>query len=322
MKIVDFLDVTFNLDDGTYKPFMKPNDSPLYININSNHPPSILENIPKSVNRRLSKISSNEQIFKDSVSPFQDALDKAGFSHTLKYEKTTRNGNKSQNRKRPAIWFNPPFSSNVSTNVGGRFLKIIDKCFPPSNPLHKIINRNKVKMSYRRMPNMKEILGRHNMEVTRDDNAPQYPLGCNCRGGVGVCPLEGSCLTPGVIYEATVKTQDGSPPETYTGLTAGRFKDRYNKHNSDFNNHKQKNSTELSKHIWRLKEKNTPYLLTWKIIAKTKPFTPFNPTRRSCQLCLKEKYFIMFRPEGASLNSRNEIFATCRHRKKELLENT
>ena len=36
MKIVDFLDVTFNLDDGTYKPFMKPNDSPLYININSN----------------------------------------------------------------------------------------------------------------------------------------------------------------------------------------------------------------------------------------------------------------------------------------------
>ena len=78
---------------------------------------------------------------------------------------------------------------------------------------------------------MKEILGRHNMEVTRDDNAPQYPLGCNCRGGVGVCPLEGSCLTPGVIYEATVKTQDGSPPETYTGLTAGRFKDRYNKHN-------------------------------------------------------------------------------------------
>ena len=59
-----------------------------------------------------------------------------------------------------------------------------------------------------------------------------------------------------------------------------------------------------------------PYLLTWKIIAKTKPFTPYNHTRRSCQLCLKEKYYIMFRPEGASLNSRNEIFATCRHRKK------
>ena len=148
------------------------------------------------------------------------------------------------------------FSSNVSTNVGGRFLKIIDKCFPPSNPLHKIINRNKVKMAYKKMPNMKEILGRHNMEVTRNGIVSQYPLGCNCRGGVGVCPLEGSCLTPGVVYEATVETLDGNLPETYTGLTAGRFKDRYNKHSSDFNNYKQKKSTELSKHIWRLKKRN------------------------------------------------------------------
>ena len=47
---------------------------------------------------------------------FQDALDKAGFSHVLKYEKTTRNENKNHNRRRPAIWFNPPFSANVSTN--------------------------------------------------------------------------------------------------------------------------------------------------------------------------------------------------------------
>ena len=83
MKIVDFLDVTFNLDDGTYKPFMKPNDSPLYININSILLSHLQILTPKSVNRRLSKISSNEQIFKDSVSSIQDALDKAGFSHTL-----------------------------------------------------------------------------------------------------------------------------------------------------------------------------------------------------------------------------------------------
>ena len=91
MKVVDFLDVTLNLDDATYKPFMKPNDSPLYINIDSNHQPSVLENIPKSVNRRLSKISSNEKVFKDSVSPYQDALDKAGFPPVSKYAKTTRN---------------------------------------------------------------------------------------------------------------------------------------------------------------------------------------------------------------------------------------
>ena len=93
------------------------------------------------------------------------------------------------NRRRHAIWFNPPFSANVTTNVGGRFLKIIDKCFPPTNPLNKIINRNKVKMAYKKMPYMKEIIGRHNMEVTRNGNVPQYPLGCNCRGGWVCAPL-------------------------------------------------------------------------------------------------------------------------------------
>ena len=40
-KIVNFLDVTFNLDSGVYKPYMKPNDTLLYVNKNSNHPPSI-----------------------------------------------------------------------------------------------------------------------------------------------------------------------------------------------------------------------------------------------------------------------------------------
>ena len=38
-KIVNFLDVTFNLDSGVYKPYMKPNDTLLYVNKNSNHPP-------------------------------------------------------------------------------------------------------------------------------------------------------------------------------------------------------------------------------------------------------------------------------------------
>ena len=31
-KIVNFLDVTFNLDSGVYKPYMKPNDTLSYVN--------------------------------------------------------------------------------------------------------------------------------------------------------------------------------------------------------------------------------------------------------------------------------------------------
>ena len=31
-KIVNFLDVTFDLDNELFKPYMKPNDSPIYVN--------------------------------------------------------------------------------------------------------------------------------------------------------------------------------------------------------------------------------------------------------------------------------------------------
>ena len=42
LKIVNYLDVTLNLNDGTYKPYRKPNDVTTYINVKSNHPPNII----------------------------------------------------------------------------------------------------------------------------------------------------------------------------------------------------------------------------------------------------------------------------------------
>ena len=48
--VVNFLDVTFDLSTGKYKPYRKPNDDPLYINKHSNHPPSILRQLPTSIN--------------------------------------------------------------------------------------------------------------------------------------------------------------------------------------------------------------------------------------------------------------------------------
>ena len=38
LKIVNFLDVTFNLASGTYRPYKKANEFLLYINTSSNHP--------------------------------------------------------------------------------------------------------------------------------------------------------------------------------------------------------------------------------------------------------------------------------------------
>ena len=52
-KVVNFLDVTLDLTTGRHKPYMKPNTTPLYVSSLSNHPPTIIKNIPLEVNRRL-----------------------------------------------------------------------------------------------------------------------------------------------------------------------------------------------------------------------------------------------------------------------------
>ena len=144
---VDFLDLTLDLERGIYKPYRKPGDKPLYVNAWSNHPPKIIKNIPLGINRRLCDISSNEEIFKEAVPQFQKELDSCGYKHNLAWlgegEKPPK---KKKNRRRPEIWFNPSYSLNVSTNVGKEFLKLVDKHFPKGSPLHKILNRNTVKV--------------------------------------------------------------------------------------------------------------------------------------------------------------------------------
>ena len=50
LKIVNFLDMTFNLINVSYKPYKKPVDTLLYINKNSNHPPQIIKKLPKTIN--------------------------------------------------------------------------------------------------------------------------------------------------------------------------------------------------------------------------------------------------------------------------------
>ena len=60
MEIVNYLDVSINLSNSNYKPYHKPDNEVLYIHKDSNHPPSILKQIPTSVEKRISALSSNE----------------------------------------------------------------------------------------------------------------------------------------------------------------------------------------------------------------------------------------------------------------------
>ena len=77
-KVVDFLDVTFNLKDGTYKPYQKPDNKISYINVQSNHPPNIIKQLPKTIEQRLSNNSSNETIFNEAAPLYEKAFSEAG----------------------------------------------------------------------------------------------------------------------------------------------------------------------------------------------------------------------------------------------------
>ena len=60
LKIVDYLDITFDLTTGFFKPYNKTNNIPRYVNAKSNHPPSILKEIPKFVSKRILILFNNK----------------------------------------------------------------------------------------------------------------------------------------------------------------------------------------------------------------------------------------------------------------------
>ena len=328
-KIINFLDITLNLDTGLYEPYMKENNTIFYVHSKSNHPPSILKNLPKNIENRLSKISANEEIFTTAIPPYQAALEAGGYSHKLTFDPNARNKPTRQKvRNRKVTWFNPPFSKNVKTNIGKQFLAIIRETFPRTHPLYKICNTNTIKISYRCMNNMKREVSRHNNQLlngnnNNDNGAAAQTYGCTCGPEkqpetCKVFPGIG-CQVDNLVYKATVTRTDTSQRETYTGSTYNFMKIRFNQHNSDINtlneNHK---GTTLSAYVRNLKRNNIPFNINWDIVKRA---APYNPITKICRLCIAEKFHILFHPEDATLNQRSEFFSKCWHKECHLLAN-
>ena len=313
LKIADFLDVTLDLNNDSYYPFKKANSKLLYVNTQSNHPPSVIKQIPKMVATRLSDLSSNSTAFNHAKTDYEDALKKSGHNEQLQFTQKTEPAKKK--RKRKVTWFNPPYSSNLKTNLGKEFFKLLDKNFPKESPLHRLFNRNNVKLSYSCMPNMSAIIAKHNMKILNEPDTQSNSKSCNCRDRKN-CPLGEKCLTKSIIYKATVKTN--SDEKFYIGCSETEFKTRFNNHKQSFKSPNMANCTELSKYIWSLKEKNKQYSVVWNIAANAKPY---NCGTRKCDLCLTEKLLILESDPGKILNTRAEILAKCRHQNKYKLKN-
>ena len=121
MKIVNYLDVTFDLNDGTCRPYQKSGNIIQYIHVKSNHPPNIIKQIPKTIEKSLSQLSSSEEIFNDSAPFYEDKLYQSGYQQKLKYNPANTEIYSKRNHKRNIIWLNPHFSRNVSTKIGKYF---------------------------------------------------------------------------------------------------------------------------------------------------------------------------------------------------------
>ena len=235
MKVVQFLDVCLDLNTRSYKPYLKVNSEPVYVHVESNHPKKIKENIPKMINDRLCTLSSNEEMFKATKKPYEEALQKSGYKCDLKYEEKNiyeMNKKKRRNRHKRQHWFNPPHSDNLNrTNVGEKFINAVNEEFPENCPLYKIFNTNTIRLSYSNMPIMQMRVAMHNSKVYQEkleeikqnqqnlqqqqqqrrgrrrnqqqqDQQQQQQVQkkkvekpCNCRGCAANCPLGGKCLS-------------------------------------------------------------------------------------------------------------------------------
>ena len=77
------------------------------------------------------------------------------------------------------------------------------------------------------------------------------------------------------------------------------------------------NSTELSKHIWTLKDNNTNF--TIGVFLATVP--AYSNKSKRCHFCLTEKLYLVRAKKPSLLNKRTELISKCRHENKFYLAN-
>ena len=221
-------------------------------------------------------------------------------------------------RTRKITWFNPPFSMNVASNIGKNLFSLLNECFPKTSKLHKIINKNTIKLSYSCMADMKQKIDNHNRIIMSNGRErEEVTRTCNCRDKP-LCPIKRKFLQEGVVYKAIVTQTETMKQDIYVGMTENPFKTRYNLHNSSFRLPHKRSTTTRSEHLWKLKDAGVIHKTEWTILDKAKPCLP---ATRKCDLCLTEKYHILLE-KSRLLNKRSEIFGTCPHRKKHLLQNS
>ena len=115
-----------NVKSNIGKIFMRLVDKHFLVTINkhSDHPPSVIDQIPSMISNRISENSYDINHFDKAAHDYKLLLKIVNLMiqrrHT--YSKSIS--------KRDIIWFNSPYSANVKINVGTIFMRLVDKHFP------------------------------------------------------------------------------------------------------------------------------------------------------------------------------------------------
>ena len=275
----------------------------------STRSPSFIKQLSSMTNKCISNVSCSEHEF-NKAKPLCESALKNNFS--MEFEAPVENARWNRNRK--VIWFNPPYSLNVKTNIGKVFLKLVRKHFPRSHKLSKIFNLNTIKISYSSMPNVKNLIKQHNSKIlNKDQEKIQQP--CNYKIKKS-CPLNGKYLHQCMLYIYKAEVSTSTILKEYYDASEGEFKSRYNNRTQSVRNLSHINDTELSKYLWTLKADGTDYHQKWSIKSYA---SWYKWGTRKCDLCLTEKMIIALADPKVLLNKRTELISKCRHRSKFIL---
>ena len=161
---------------------------------------------------------------------------------------------------------------------------------------------------------MKSIISSHNKQIFTPKN---IQVGCNCRIK-NSCLLDNKCLRSELTYQADVTNNLDDEYKYYLGLAETTFKERYSNHKSSFNNENSKNSTELSKYVWSLRENNKVLSIKWKIVKIV-----YNKSNIIFLQTMFNRKAVILNALGDDkyLNKKFEFINKCRHQNKLLLKN-
>ena len=81
----DFLDFAFNLATEKYFPFRKANNTLLYINTLSNHPPTIIKQLHKVINKKISNLPCKKEKFNKVKHVYETALKDSGHFSSVSF---------------------------------------------------------------------------------------------------------------------------------------------------------------------------------------------------------------------------------------------